>query len=280
MKNFNELFEKLYEAILAVGYDLIIIIVIIAIGKLLLNVVSHFTYKAMKNTDKLEDKEKSQEIKTNITVAHSANRYLVCLIIIFLCLKQIGLGDQVSNALVAAGIGGLIISLGAQTIVKDMVAGIFINFERQYLVGDYVKINDHEGTVTSIALRVTYLNCKGKKVIIPNGEIRDVINYSKLNAKEMFTVPVSYKEKTDKVINIINDVINAYYKKNKDVLISKPEVLGITDFKEKYLEIGILIETKPLKQFNAVRQLRLLIKEEFDKNKISFPYKNIIENKK
>ena len=259
-----------------IGIDLIIIASIFLVAKIVVNIVSRITGDSMKKADKY-DKNKSQQIKTSLTITHSANRYIVYIVAVILCLRVLGLGDEVSSALVAAGIGGLIISFGAQSIVKDMLAGLFLMFEKQFFVGDYVKIANYEGTVISIALRVTYLDCGGKRVIIPNGEIRDVVNYSKTNSIAIITIPTPYEADTRKVMKVMQDVVNKYYKTHADLLTNnKATVSGIDSLTDTGVNLTVRVETKPLKHWEVKRDLTLLIKEEFKKKKIDIPYQKKI----
>lgn len=263
-----------------IGIDLLIILAIFLIAKLVVNIVSKITGSTMKAADSLGDKDKSQQIKTSMTLTHSANRYVVYAIAVILCLRVLGLGEKVSSALVAAGIGGLIISFGAQSIVKDMLAGLFLMFEKQYLVGDYVKIDGYEGRVISIALRVTYLDCAGKRVIIPNGEIKDVVNYSKTNSLAIVTIPTPYETDTRKVMKVMQDVLDKYYETHADLLTdNKAIVPGIDKLNDSSVDITVRVETKPLKHWEVERDLKLLFKEEFAKKKINIPYKQIVIKK-
>lgn len=265
-KSFNQILLRVKD----IGIDLLIIAVIFLLAKIAINVVSKITGSTMKKADNLSDKEKSQQIKTSMTITHSANRYVIYLIAIVLCLKVIGLGEQVSGALVAAGVGGLVISLGAQSIVKDMLAGLFLMFEKQYLVGDYIKIAGYEGIVMSIALRNTYLDCGGKKVIIPNGDIRDVINYSKTNSLAIVNIPTAYNDDTRKIIAIMQKAVDKYYEDNPDLLTdNKAQVSGISSLENNCINVTVRIETKPLKHWQVQRELTLLIKEELAKKNIS-----------
>lgn len=269
--------ERVLEGLITIGFDLAIIIAIFMIAKFVVNIISKITGATMKKAEKLEDKTKTQKIKTSMTVTHSANRYFIYLIAIILCLKVLGLGDQVSSAMVAAGIGGLVISLGAQSIVKDMIAGLFLLFERQFYVGDYIKINDYEGTVKSIALRVTYLDCAGKKVIIPNGSIEDVVNYSRCNNLAVVSIPISYENDIRKVIDIIQNVVDKYYEDNKNILTeNRPVVSGVDSLDYNVATVSVRIETKPLKFWDVQKQLQLLIIEELKKKKIKLPYKQLV----
>ena len=263
-----------------IGIDLLIILAIFIIARVFVNIVSKITGKTMKDADKLNDENKSRQIKTSMTITHSANRYIVYIIAVILCLRVLGLGEQVSSALVAAGIGGLVISFGAQSIVKDMLAGLFLMFEKQFLVGDYIKICGYEGKVTSIALRVTYLDCAGRRVIIPNGEIRDVVNYSKSNNIAIITMPTSYEADTRKVIKVMQDVVDKYYETHSDLLTdNKAQVLGIDTLEDSSVNITVRVETKPLKHWEVKRDLLLLFKEEFKKKKIDIPYSQIVVHK-
>ncbi|MDO4940414.1 MAG: mechanosensitive ion channel family protein [Erysipelotrichaceae bacterium] len=269
--------SRILDALITIGFELAIIIAIFVIAKLVVNAISKITGATMKKAEKLDDKTKTQKIKTSMTVTHSANRYLIYLIAIILSLKVLGLGDQVSSAMVAAGIGGLVISLGAQSIVKDMIAGLFLLFERQFYVGDYVKIGDYEGVVKSIALRVTYLDCAGKKVIIPNGSIEDVVNYSRCNNLAVIEIPISYENDIRKVIDIIQKVVDKYYEDNQDILTeNKPVINGIDSLDYNVATVSVRIETKPLKFWDVQKQLQLLIAEELKKKKIVLPYKQLV----
>ena len=280
MVQLKQTFLYFLDALKDIGIDALLMAIIFLVAKLIINIVSKITGNTMKKADVMDDKVKSKKIKTSMTVTHSLNRYLIYIFAIFLCLRVIGLGDKVSNAIVAAGIGGLIISFGAQSIVKDMLSGLFLLFERQFFVGDYVKINDYEGTVLSIALRVTYLDCGGKKVIIPNGDIRDVVNYSHTNSIAIITIPTPYEKDTRKVMNIIQGVIDKYYEDHSELLTeNKAKVPGIDSFDNNGVNITIRVETKTLKHWEVKRDLMLLIKEEFKKNKIEIPHSQTIQIK-
>lgn len=278
--DFLDQFSKdLIPKLISILATIITVIIIFVIARIVMNIVSHFTSKAMKKADNLTDKLKAQEVKTTMTVVHSANRYIVYLVAILMTLGTMGMSDSVSSAVVAAGVGGLIISFGAQSIIKDMLAGAFLLFERQFFVGDYVKIGNYQGTVESIALRVTYLNVKGQRVIIPNGSINEIINYSRSNIITFISIPTPYEANTKEVMNVIQKVVDKYYSKNTELFASKPEVLGISDFGDSAININLRIETVPMKHWEVERAIKLVIKEEFDKKGISIPYQQVVVHK-
>ena len=281
VETISKIGQSILDVIVDLGVDILIIIAILLIAQLCVNIFSKITKRAMDNAEKLNDEKKTKKIKTSMTVTHSANRYIVYAIALFLIIKEIGLGEDVSTATILAGASGLIISLGAQSIVKDMVAGLFLMFEKQYYVGEFVKINNYEGTVTSIAIRVTYLDCAGKRVIIPNGEIKDVVNYSRTNNLAVITIPTSYEADTRKVIKVIQTVVDKYYEEHRDILTdNKPIVPGIASLEDSSVNITFRVETKPLKHWEVQRDLLLLIKEEFARKKIEIPYNQLVITKK
>lgn len=280
MKMIKEYWPGLKDVLIKTTFDFLIIVLIIVIAKLGLNVFSRITGKTFSRADKFKDKEKSQKIKTSMTITHSANRYVVYFVVIVLCLRVLGLGEEVSGLLIAAEVGGLVLSLGAQSMVKDILAGMFLMFERQYYVGDYVKIGEFEGTIISIALRVTYLDCSGKKVIIPNGEIRNVVNYTRTNSIAVVTIPTPYEADTRKIITILQKVVDKYYETHEDILTeNKAVVPGISELSQGSVNITIRVETKPLKHWEVQRDLLLLIKEELAKKKIAIPYNQTFKTK-
>ncbi|MPM44913.1 Small-conductance mechanosensitive channel [bioreactor metagenome] len=212
-----------------------------------------------------------------MTLLRSIGRYLIYFILLALILYQLGFGNVLSNLLVTAGFGSLAISFGAQSIVKDMVTGFFMMFEKQYAVGDFVKIGDYEGTVTSIAMRVTYLqNFKGQRIIIPNGSITNVINYSSEFSMAMVTIPTPYEADTLRLINLTEQVIKLYAQDNADVFLEQPQVQGISNLNTSSVDLLITAKVKPLTQWKTERELRLRIKECFDQNNISIPYQQIV----
>lgn len=281
METISKIGQRILDVIVDLGVDILIIVGILLIAQICVSIFSKITKSAMDNAEKLTDEKKAKKIKTSMTVTHSANRYIVYAIALFLIIKEIGLGEDVSTTAILAGAGGLIISLGAQSIVKDMVAGLFLMFEKQYYVGEFVKINNYEGTVTSIAIRVTYLDCAGKRVIIPNGEIKDVVNYSRTNNLAIITIPTSYEADTRKIIKVMQDVVDKYYDEHRDILTdNKPVVPGISSLEDSSVNITFRVETKPLKHWEVQRDLLLLIKEEFARKKIEIPYNQLVITKK
>ncbi|MDO4378589.1 MAG: mechanosensitive ion channel family protein [Erysipelotrichia bacterium] len=267
--------EKIPQLII----NIVIILLVWLIAKFVMSRISAYTKKAMEKARKMDDEQKGKSIVTAMTMTRSVARYLVYFLAFAIILTQLGFGTVFENVLFTATVGSLIISLGVQSIIKDVVNGMLLMFEKQYSVGDYVKIGEYQGTVTSIAMRVTYLDCKGKKVIIPNGQINEVINFTNCQyALFELTIPTSYEENTAKVITVLTEIVSDYYKNNSEIFIDKPNVYGISNFNNSSVDIYLNGKVKPMQQWNVERELRLLIKERFDELNIFIPYQQIMVN--
>ena len=135
---------------------------------------------------------RNQKGRTLVPLLHSTCQYVLYFGAGLVILERLNLETYVMPILAGAGILGLGVGLGAQSLVTDVVSGFFILFETQYLVGDHVQIGDAIGLVEAVSIRVTHVrDARGKLYIIPNGQIKGVINYSKgyINAVVDVKVP-------------------------------------------------------------------------------------------
>ena len=178
--------------------------------------------------------------------------------------------DKLSSAFVTAGISGLVLSLGAQSLVKDIISGIIIAFEKPYLVGDWVRIGDYEGEVTAVSLRATYLDQLGSRAIIPNGQVSNVVNYSKANGYLDIKFPVVQSVAYSDASSIASKALKDYYKKHQDVFIKEPVVKGIGDADRFGYYLSVTGHVIPLKQWTTEKEIKAEIKKAFDKNNIQY----------
>ncbi|HQB32577.1 MAG TPA: mechanosensitive ion channel family protein [Erysipelotrichaceae bacterium] len=276
--DFTKLMEKIKEDAHLIIADLLIIIVVFTIARIILGQVSKFTEKAIKKSEEMEDRQQAKSIVTSMTMFRSIIRYVIYFIAVAVILYKLGFGNVLSNLLVTAGIGSLAISFGAQSVIQDVVTGLFLIFERQYAVGDFVKIGQHEGIVTSIAMRVTYLDCLGKKVIIPNGKISEVINYSNDYSIFTLTVPIAYKDNTKEAIDFLQNILDKYYNENRELFLEEPKVFGVTNLNVNSVDVFLRGKVVNMKHWPIERELRLIIKEEMDKKGMYVPYTQIVIN--
>ncbi len=185
------------------------------------------------------------------------------------------LGVNISALLAGAGLIGLAVGFGAQSLVKDVISGLFILVENQYGKGDVVNIAGVGGFVEDVNLRRTLLrDLDGTVHSIPNGEISVASNLTRSWARVNTIVSVSYSEDLDHVFAVINRVGEKLAQDPdwaKDI-IEAPKALGVEEFGDSGIAIRILGDTQPIRQWDVMRELRLRLKRAFDAEGIEIPY--------
>lgn len=134
--DFTKLIEKLKEDIHLIVGDIIVIVIVFVIARIILGQLNRFTNKTIEKSKGLEDQQQAKGIVTSMTLLRSVGRYAIYFVAVAVILYKLGFGNVLSNLLVTAGIGSLAISFGAQSVIQDVVTGLFLIFERQYAVGD------------------------------------------------------------------------------------------------------------------------------------------------
>uniref|UniRef100_A0A7C2INM4 Mechanosensitive ion channel family protein n=1 Tax=Ammonifex degensii TaxID=42838 RepID=A0A7C2INM4_9THEO len=184
------------------------------------------------------------------------------------------LGVDIKPIITAAGIGGLALGFGAQSLVRDLISGFFMLLEDQIRVGDVVVLNGTAGEVVDINLRTTVLrDLRGVVHIFPNGNINSVSNMTKDWSRYVIDVGVSYAEDVDYVMEVLRE-IGAGLSSDPEFgqyLLGPLEVLGVDDFAPSAVVIKVMITTVPLKQWYVGRELRRRIKKKFDELGIEIP---------
>ena len=182
---------------------------------------------------------------------------------------------EIAPILAGVGVAGLAIGFGAQSLVKDLLAGLFIIMENQYRVGDVVKIADVAGLVEDINLRRTVLrDLDGIVHVVPNGEIRVASNFTKEWSRVNLNVSVAYGEDLDRVIPVINRVGKELAEDPEwaPLILKPPQVLRVDNLGESGVDIKILGDTKPIRQWDVMGELRKRLKKAFDEEGIEIPW--------
>ena len=206
----------------------------------------------------------------------SVLRSVVKGILILLVLIQIGweLNYSFYPLLASAGIVGLAIGFGAQSLVKDVISGFFILFEDQFGVGDVVKIGDFSGVVEKMTLRATVLrNLEGQVYVVPNGNIQHVIVTTKEWARAVLDVSVRHEEPLGKVFDVLQRVGNRLAEDMPGRVLEKPTILGVEKLDDSGVTIRSIVKTPPFKNADVLREWRRRIIEEFDRSGIRFGQK-------
>ena len=181
---------------------------------------------------------------------------------------------DITPVLTGAGIIGLAVGFGAQTLVKDIISGLFLIAEDQVRLGDAAEINGIGGSVEEINLRTIVLrDIEGVVHTIANGDIRTLSNKSKDYSYYVIDIGVGYDDDTDRIVGVVRDVARELMQDpDYAAIILEPlEVLGVDAFKASEVTLRFRIKTLPLKQWDVGRELRRRIKKAFDAAGIAIP---------
>jgi moderate conductance mechanosensitive channel len=182
---------------------------------------------------------------------------------------------DIGPILAGAGILGLAVSFGAQSLVKDVISGFFILFENQFAIGDVIEAGGKSGTVEKMTLRVVVLrDLRGAMHIIPNSEIKVVSNMTRGWSRAVVDVGITYEEDIDKALAVVRDEA-AQFSTDKvwGAQLDGPlEVPGIESLSDSSVVVRTLIRTQPGSQWNAAREFRRRLKKRLDREGISIPY--------
>jgi small-conductance mechanosensitive channel len=178
------------------------------------------------------------------------------------------LGVPLTSLVAPATVAGVAIGFGAQQVVGDVLAGFFLFAERQFGVGDLVRLSmpgqttGVSGTVEELTLRVTKVRSQqGEVIVVPNSALRQVTNLSRDWSRVVLDIPIPAQEDMDRVIGIIGDAARgmAALDQWRDLIIGEPVVAGVEDIEVGYVLLRLLVRTLPGRQFDVGRELRLRV---------------------
>jgi small conductance mechanosensitive channel len=220
-----------------------------------------------------EKKERTQKRKTLVPIMNTALKIAAGFIGSIVILGQLGVNT--TPILAGAGIVGLAIGFGAQTLVKDLINGLFILFEESIRVGDYADVGKNEGIVEAVGLRTIRLrDVSGNFHVVPNSSIDTVTNMSKEFSRTVIDVGVAYKEDVDEVMDILREIGEGmrndpeYGKK----ILEPIEIFGLQKFDDSAIIVRARMTTKPLKQWGLKREFNRRVKKVFDERGIEIPF--------
>ncbi|MFH1877404.1 MAG: mechanosensitive ion channel domain-containing protein [Candidatus Omnitrophota bacterium] len=228
---------------------------------------------AMTKKEVLRESEATLRIKTVIKLFDWLGVVLIIVSVVYLVLQNHGL--DVAPLLAGAGIVGLAFGFGGQYLIRDLINGLFILIEGQFFINDVVKIGEYGGLVEDINLRITRLrDLEGRVIIIPNGEIKTVVNYTKDYAHALLDIGVAYKENVDQVMGVIREISvelrkHPYFGR---LILEDLEMLGVDAFDDSAVVIKFRVKTLPIKQWEVMREFRRRIKNRFDELGIEIPF--------
>jgi len=184
-------------------------------------------------------------------------------------------GVSLGPLVAGAGIIGVAVGFGAQTLVKDFLSGIFMLVEDQYGVGDVIDVGDATGVVEQVNLRTTQIrDVDGTVWFIPNGEIRRIGNKSQQWARTVLDVEVSYDTDIEHASELIKRVANELWQDRLEnaTVLEEPEIWGVQELGASAIAIRVVLKTEPGEQFATGREMRQRLKKAFDAEGIEIPF--------
>ena len=198
---------------------------------------------------------------------------IIIIIVLFMILAELDI--SIAPVLAGFGIAGIAVGFGAQYLIRDLIAGFFILLENQYRVGDVARVADIAGLVEEVHLRKTVLrDLDGIVHHVPNGEIRVASNFTRKFSRVNLNISVAYGEDLDHAIQVINRVGREMAAEEYwgEAVLKPPEVLRVDNLGDSGIDIKILGDTKPIRQWEVMGELRKRIKKAFDEEGIEIPW--------
>jgi len=217
--------------------------------------------------------ESEKRIETIIRLIRQAALLMLWVTVSLVILKEFGV--EIGPIIASAGIVGLAVGFGGQNLVRDIIAGFFIILENQIRVGDVAIINGTGGLVEKINFRTTVLrDLAGVVHIFPNGTINTLSNLTNEWSASVFEIGVAYKENTDRVIEIMQQVGEGMRRDEHfgPLMLEDPEIFGVDKLADSAVVIKGRIKTKPIRQWEVGREFLRRIKFAFDENLIEIPF--------
>ena len=225
-------------------------------------------------------KKEDPEFQKRTQTLGSIVRYVLVIGILIVAAMTVlkELGVEIGPVLAAAGIVGLAVGFGAQSLVKDVISGFFILLEDQIRVGDVVQIAGKGGLVEKINLKTTILrDLAGNVHYVPNGQIDVVTNMTKEFSRYVFDIGVAYREDVDEVIEVIKEV-DEDLRNDPDYkgdILGPIEIMGLDQFANSAVIIKARTTTKPLQQWRVGREFNRRLKKKFDERNIEIPFPHV-----
>lgn len=271
----NSIIDSLEDFLSDHLFNLLIILFVVYLVRRFANIViKKLVRRALKPDHFRSELDEKQREDTLISTISAGMRVVVWVLGGLLLLSELGI--DIAPLLAGAGIAGVALGFGAQSMVKDFLSGMFILIENQYRVGDVIRINrDVPGKVERITLRSTVLrDLDGMVHHIPNGVIEIATNMTMEFANVNLDIGVGYDSDIDKVEEIVNKVGQEIVKDEEwgPLVKEPPKFFRIDEFGDSAIIVKIIGKTEPMKQWRVTGELRRRLKKAFDKEGIEIPF--------
>lgn len=256
------------ERLLGLAGKLVQILLIVGIAWLAAWLVGRFIRRVFTSRARFARKPGAQTV---FTMLRSMVYYVFFFIALIMVLRVAGV--DFSAILAGAGVIGLAVGFGAQTMVRDFLSGFFLLFEDSVNVGDFITIGDISGTVEFIGVRRTQVRAfDGTLYTVPNGELTKFGNKNRDYMQAIVNVDLAYEQDAERGLTLAQEVADKWFDVRQDIALQRPEVQGLLVFGESGLTIRVVAKVRPLKHWEAERELRTRLKKEFDSQDVEIPF--------
>lgn len=253
------------------AYQVVALIGIYFLSRLFIELTSVAVDEFVRHTNGLTEVQKQRRL----TIAPLCKNFLKYFVYFGALIASLNVLDIDSTPILAgAGVLGVAVGFGAQSLIEDIVSGFLILFENYYLVGDYIQAGrleerTIEGFVEAIELRTTQVrHPDGQLQIIRNGEVGSIVNYSKLYIYAAVDIPLAYETDLDQAYSILESVGEKLQRNYPEVVIESTQIEGIESLGKSLILVRTITKVKPGKHLYIQRLLRKQLKEAFDQSKI------------
>ena len=223
------------------------------------------------------NKETAAEgVATAVAMLSSIVKYAAVIVTVLALLRVVGV--DTATILAAAGIVSLVVGFASQSLIEDVITGIFILFEGQYKIGDMLVLGDFRGTVIDIGVRTTTLeDVGGNRLIVNNSDIRNVQNRSRRESKAVTKVSVTYGQNMIELENILKEALPTWKDKPeyKGLFLADPSYNGIDEFQDSGILLHFSVKTNEEDIFKARRAMNRELKLLFDEKGIEIPFPQV-----
>lgn len=210
-------------------------------------------------------------VRTLRPLLESVVRYVVYFIAVVMVLREVGV--DATAVLASAGVIGLAVGFGAQHVIRDVIAGFFLLAEGLIRVGDVITVGEHTGLVEHVGVRTTQIRkYSGELWSIRNGELSVFGNLNRDFSRAIAEIGVAYEADIRRAMAVMQEVGESWAGAHAELVLAPPEVQGVMQFGESQVAVRLVVMVKPQQHWTAERELRLQLKEAFDRAGIEIPF--------
>ena len=251
----------------------ILAFILLKVANLFLRRIKPIMLKHMGSGSDLDSRELEKRLDTLLGILRSIIKVVIWVMVGMLVLRKIGI--DIAPIIAGAGIVGLAVGFGAQELVRDLIAGFFMLLENQIREGDVAIVNGTGGLVEHVGMRTIVLrDLSGVVHVFQNGKINTLSNMTKNWSGMVFDIGVAYKEDTDKVAEVIQQVAEELRADPdfRDKILEPIEIFGVDGFGDSAVIMKARFKTVPIEQWAVGREYRRRLKKAFDEQGIEIPF--------